>query len=518
MLAAMDTPSPLALLLEALDAGDLRAARTAAEELQRTRVGSTQLAAEVLHELRQPLLGVKAYAQLLTEELGPRGALKQVLAQVERMEQIISDFIRLASERPAPQQPVSLVAHVQAAARAFALNPESARIRLEVDAPEELVVEGNGRLLEQLALNLFNNARDAAAGPGLVKVVLTREGLAPIMYVADWGRGIPDAVRARLFEPYVTGSKRGTGLGLAVCRRIAHEHQAQLDLAPSDVLPLSPTPSTVFRVRFPIPASREAPAPEPAAQAVPQRHRLLVVDDEEIIRSVFRDLMGRECEVIEAPHAEEALAWLERGGVDLIVTDKNLPGLSGLELAQRARRLDPHSRVILMTGYPSLVTAQQALELGVLDYLLKPFDDIREVRAKLRAALATPPPGARHLRPGGRRVDVLEDNPTSARRLTEALALMGLEARVLPTVPGELPAEPPAAVVVSWDFTSAHGRQALEVARRLGQGAPFVVLAEFLSQETMLEALRAGASGCLPRDLEPRELGRELARLLKPSP
>ena len=140
MLAAMDTPSPLALLIEALDAGDLRAARTAAEELQRTRVGSTQLAAEVLHELRQPLLGVKAYAQLLTEELGPRGALKQVLAQVERMEQIISDFIRLASERPAPQQPVSLVAHVQAAARAFALNPESARIRLEVDAPEELIV------------------------------------------------------------------------------------------------------------------------------------------------------------------------------------------------------------------------------------------------------------------------------------------------------------------------------------------------------------------------------------------
>ena len=66
--------------------------------------------------------------------------------------------------------------------------------------------------------------------------------------------------------------------------------------------------------------------------------------------------------------------------MDLIVTDKNLPGLSGLELAQQARRLDPGSRVILMTGYPSLVTAQQALELGLLDYLLKPFDDIREVR------------------------------------------------------------------------------------------------------------------------------------------
>jgi DNA-binding NtrC family response regulator len=239
-----------------------------------------------------------------------------------------------------------------------------------------------------------------------------------------------------------------------------------------------------------------------------------VVDDEEIIRSVFKDLMGRECEVLEAMDAEEALAHLKRGPVDLIVTDKNLPGLSGLELAQRARELDPGSRVILMTGYPSLVTAQQALELGLLDYLLKPFDDIREVRAKLRQALASTTPVRRGIRPGSRRVDVLEDSPASARRLTEALAQMGLEARVLNAAPGEPTVEPPAAVVVSWDFGPAYGRQALELARKLGQGAPFVVLAEYLSQETMLEALRAGASGCLPRELQAHELSHELSRLL----
>ncbi|MFY0577956.1 hypothetical protein ACN28S_29825 [Cystobacter fuscus] len=113
---------------------------------------------------------------------------------------------------------------------------------------------------------------------------------------------------------------------------------------------------------------------------------------------------------------------------------------------------------------------------------------------------------------------MLEDSPVSARRLTEALALLGLEARVLTTAPAEptaeSPLEPPAAVVVSWDFAAAHGRQALALARRLGQGAPFVVLAEYLSQETMLESLRAGASGCLPRELETPELSRELSRLL----
>ncbi len=515
----MDIPVPLAHLLQALEAGDLPAAKAAAAELQRTSTGSTQLAAEVLHELRQPLLGVKAYTQMLSEEIGTRGPLRQMLAQVERMEQIISDFTRLASERPAPQQAVSLVTHVQAATRAFALNPDSARVTLQVEASEDLSVQGNGRLLEQLTLNLLNNARDAVSGPGRVKVVLTREGPSPVMYVADWGPGVPEAVRHRLFEPYVTGSKRGTGLGLAVCRRIAQEHHARLELVPSSVLADQPPPTTVFRVLFPapgpLPVASASPAPGLAAPApAPSRRRLLVVDDEEIIRSVFKDLMDRDCEVLEAATAEAGLELLKRGPVDLIVTDKNLPGLSGLELAQQARRLDPASRVILMTGYPSLVTAQQALELGLLDYLLKPFDDIREVRTKLREALTRPVPGRRGPPPASRRVNVLEDNPAAAGRLTEALALLGLEARVLTGAPGEPTAEPPAAVVVSWELPASYGRQALELARKLGQGAPFVVLAGYLSQETVLEALRAGASGCLPRDLDSRALAHELSRLL----
>jgi DNA-binding response OmpR family regulator len=228
--------------------------------------------------------------------------------------------------------------------------------------------------------------------------------------------------------------------------------------------------------------------------------------------------MDKECEMFLAADAEEALAHLRRGPVDLIVTDKNLPGLSGLELAQEARKLDANSRVILMTGYPSLVTTQQALELGLLDYLLKPFDDIREVRTKLRETLAAAAPVRRAPGLGSRRVDVLEDSPAAARQITEALASLGLEARVMPGAPTEPASVAPAAVVVSWDLAAAHGRQALELARKLGQGAPFVVLAEYLSQETVLEALRAGASGCLSRELAAPELSRELSRILGQAP
>jgi CheY-like chemotaxis protein len=503
----METPAPLARLLQALEVGDLQSARAAAVALQRAGAGSTQLAAEVLHELRQPLLGVKAYAQLLAEEVGTQGPLRLLLAQVERMEQIIGDFVRLASDKPAPQQPLSLAGPVQAAARLFRLNPDSARVSLEVETPEELTVQGHPRLLEQLTLNLLNNARDAMAGRGRVKVVLTREGTAPVLYVADWGPGIPVELRERIFEPYVTANKRGTGLGLAVCRRIADEHHAQLTLAPPTALPEQPPPATVFRILFPAAAD----TPETA------RKRLLVVDDETIIRMVFRDLMGKECEVLEAADVAEALEHLRQGPVDLIVTDKNLPGRSGLELAREARGLHPTSRVILMTGYPSLVTTQEALELGVLDYLLKPFDEIREVRALLRRALAAPLP-EQPVASGSRRVDVLESDPAAARLLSEALSQRGYEARILST--SEVPLlEAPAAVVVSWDFAPAHGREALALGKVLGQGAPFVVLAEHLTMETTLESLRAGAAACLPKQpTDVLALGRELSRALRLEP
>ncbi|WAM23467.1 hybrid histidine protein kinase/response regulator SinK [Myxococcus sp. NMCA1] len=501
----METPAPLAQLLQAVEAGDLTAARTAAAALQRAGAHTSQLAAEVLHELRQPLLGVKAYAQLLAEDGAAPGPLRLLLAQVERMEQIVSDFIRLSSERPASQQRLSLAAPIWAAAKHFSINPDSSRISLEVEAPEDITIQGNARLIEQLTLNLLNNARDAMAGRGRVKVVLTMEGPSPALYVADWGPGIPEELRARIFEPYITANKRGTGLGLSVCQRIAREHHARLELAPQGVIRDVPPPATVFRVLF------------PATDAPPtQKHRVLVVDDEIIIRMVFRDLMGKECEIIEAESGEEALDLLQQAPVDLIVTDKNLPGMSGLELAQQARRLHTDSRVILMTGYPSLVTTQQALELGVVDYLLKPFDDIREVRALLRSTLARKPvPAPLETNPAMRRVDVLEDNPAAAAQITHALSLVGLEARILTTT--ELAAlEPPAGVVVSWDFTPAYGRKALELGKALAQGAPFVVLAEHLTMETALESLRAGAAACLPKLMsDASALSRELNRAFK---
>ena len=169
-----------------------------------------------------------------------------------------------------------------------------------------------------------------------------------------------------------------------------------------------------------------------------------------------------------------------------------------------------------MTGYPSLVTAQQSVELGLVDYLVKPFDDIRVVRDKIRDAVSATPAGPSTVRTAKtRRIDVYEDNPASSKQIVEALTTLGYQPQVL-TSAVPFGSEKPLAIVLSWDFTPALGKGGIAFLKHFLPGIPFVVLAEHLTMESALESLRGGATACLPKLLnDTRALGRELARALK---
>lgn len=114
--------------------------------------------------------------------------------------------------------------------------------------------------------------------------------------------------------------------------------------------------------------------------------RVLVVDDEPVILQILRAVLAEEpWDCIFAGSGREGLAALEAGGVDCLLTDKNMPDLSGLELARVARAQG--AEVLVMTGYASVETAVRAVELGVFDYIVKPFEDIFAVRRKVGQAL-----------------------------------------------------------------------------------------------------------------------------------
>ena len=117
------------------------------------------------------------------------------------------------------------------------------------------------------------------------------------------------------------------------------------------------------------------------------RKHLVIVDDEpvilQILTAVFEDSPWR---VSTCASGREALQLMQSEGVDLLVTDKNLPDVSGLELLRTARELNDLSEVIVITGYGSLETAISAMELDAFDYVLKPLNNVFDIRRKVQRA------------------------------------------------------------------------------------------------------------------------------------
>ncbi|HYZ88072.1 MAG TPA: response regulator [Myxococcales bacterium] len=123
-------------------------------------------------------------------------------------------------------------------------------------------------------------------------------------------------------------------------------------------------------------------------QALQMPSSVLVVDDEPIVLQVFsRFLNEKGLQTRTASNAEEALKLLSEGGIACVLADKNMPGMDGIEMLRRVREAQPHCAFIVMTGYASTESAIEALRLGAVDYLQKPFDDLDDVARRIEDAI-----------------------------------------------------------------------------------------------------------------------------------
>ncbi len=213
-----------------------------------------EMASGMAHELTQPLTAILSQAQA-GRHLSRRGdadavetVLQSIAEQARRAAAIIErlrNWTRPAAETDRQCCVAEAVRNVEAL-----LRPEADRagIALSIDLDAgAMPVRGDQVELEQIIFNLVRNAMDAVATAAdrRVKVTGRCEGAFVTIDVSDSGPGVPSDLRARLFEPFVTGKPGGTGLGLALCRRFAERMDGELAL-------LADRSGTVFRLRLPL--------------------------------------------------------------------------------------------------------------------------------------------------------------------------------------------------------------------------------------------------------------------------
>jgi two-component system sensor histidine kinase HydH len=199
----------------------------ARRRLERERLAELgEMSAVLAHEIRNPLGTIKGYAQLARERSTGLAAelLDPVVRETERLENLVRNLLLFA--RPARIEPAA----VRWSELVPRLEPVGAPVRLHMQAPLDLTFKADPHALLQILTNLIRNAVEATGGDGEIQVRARREGRHIVIEVEDDGPGLSPAAREHLFQPFFTTKTSGTGLGLAVSRRLAAQLGGKLEL------------------------------------------------------------------------------------------------------------------------------------------------------------------------------------------------------------------------------------------------------------------------------------------------
>lgn len=250
----------------------------------------------------------------------------------------------------------ALVSEVVTLTRPYWYNePRRQGIAIELDADLAPVppIEGYPTELREVMVNLVLNAVQAMPAGGSISITTRRDGDrdAAVVEVADSGVGMPSRVLKQIFDPlFTTKGAKGTGMGLAVAHGIVQEHRGRIEVESEA------GQGSLFRLVFPF--APEAPVPDRphrASAPAPARRqkgcRLLIVDDEPMVRTITKKLLALRGHEVTAVHGGiEALEALDAQTFDCIVTDLSMPEMSGAELATRVRKQGLTLPIVLLTG------------------------------------------------------------------------------------------------------------------------------------------------------------------------
>ena len=382
-------------------ARDITQNKRSAEELARQRESSYQreklaalgsLLAGVAHELNNPLSVVVARSVMLEEESYPaaQAAAAKIRTAAERCARIVRTFLAMARQQPPERVPVAINEVASAALDIAAYTVRTSSIEVAVDLAEDIpAILADPDQLHQVLLNLVVNAQQVLQdrpGPRRIRVASRYDPDARVIRiaVADNGPGIPEHLRARVFEPYFTTKPTGlgTGMGLAVSHGIVAAHGGKLTL---DCPEMGGAVFTITLPVCPLDPSRVDPGPAREASAIPRR--ILIVDDEAEIRETLAEILsGAQHNVATAGSGREALERMAAEHYDVILTDIRMPDLDGRTLYREIERRWPEQarRVVFVTGDSLASTLHEfASECG-RPVIEKPFvpGDVRRVVAE----------------------------------------------------------------------------------------------------------------------------------------
>lgn len=324
-----------------------------------------QMMAGAAHELNNPLTAILGISDLLRERATDETTRRQVdtiLQQARRAAGIVLNLLAFSRPSAHGNARIDLKAVVHEALQIEGALLAQKHIQVKFESPEGLpLVEGNRRLLAQVFSNLITNAEQsisAARGEGRLDISISSVDGRIRATFADDGAGIAPEIVDKIFDPFFTTKRPGggSGLGLTIALAVIKEHGGNIEVQSTPGL------GAAFHVFLPPCAQATPPAASSSSPSLasPPRpaeilkdHQILIVDDEESIREIMaEDLSRRGMKVHTVESSEAALAYLSTNKCEIVLSDFNLPGISGEALFEKLLGNESGSRprFVFMTG------------------------------------------------------------------------------------------------------------------------------------------------------------------------
>ncbi|TXH88507.1 MAG: response regulator [Rhodoferax sp.] len=368
------------------------------------------MAGGIAHDFNNILSAILGNTELAKQDCAPDSPALPSLREIEKAGKRARDLVRQIltfSRNEAPKRaPVRLAELVLEAERLVRVTlPANVQFTV-LPGDAQATVLADATQVAQALLNLCTNAVLAVgAHKGSVSVEVrsltlasdnaTPLGLEPGPYVrvavTDTGTGMDAQTLQRIFEPFFTTRQvgQGTGLGLSVVHGVMRSHQGAIDVQST------PGQGSTFSLYFPATARLDAAqaATENIANTSPtgQGQRVLYVDDDEALVFLVRRVLTRKgFDVTTFTSPQEALEWLrdDPQRVDLLVTDYNMPGYSGVELLRDVKAFRSNLPVALASGYVTPEIEHNALTHGAAALIHKP-NDVSELCDTVQRLLQT---------------------------------------------------------------------------------------------------------------------------------
>ena len=365
------------------------------------------LAGGIAHDFNNILAAIIGYSEVAMEEIPEsspaRQSIREVLNAGLRAKELIRHiltFSRKSEQYYAPVQMHSIVKEALKLLRASI--PASIDIRQDIDCQCGTII-ADPTEVHQIVINLCANAaQEMAKKGGVLSVCLEQLDLSadnlqkdptltPGPYVklsvSDTGDGIDADHLDRIFDPYFSTREvgKGSGLGLAIVHGIVKRHNGMITVESNR------GEGTTFNVFFPKAGEAEQQAIKEIDSLPTGNERILLVDDETSVANVIKQLLERlGYQVTSKNSSRETLELfsVQPNAFDLIITDQNMPEMTGEQLAKELIDIKPEVLIILCTGYSSDIDDEKAKSIGVREFIMKPVDK-QELAISVRRVLDT---------------------------------------------------------------------------------------------------------------------------------